>query len=69
MRSEADAKNAKILEVVKQTPGLTTAKVAKQIILTPRAARERLSRLVEAGRLSVVGTGPRDPKRAFYPII
>jgi predicted HTH transcriptional regulator len=65
--SEIDAKDAKILEVVKTTPGLTTARIAKQIDLTPRATRDRLSRLVEAGNLCVVATGPRDPKRAFYP--
>lgn len=66
--SEIDPKDRKILDLVKATHGLTTARIAQQIHLTPRATRERLSRLVEAGRLSVVGTGPRDPKRAFYPM-
>jgi predicted HTH transcriptional regulator len=66
-RTEGDAKDAKILEIVKTTPGLTTARIARQIDLTPRATRDRLARLVEAGKLSVVGTGLRDPKRAFYP--
>jgi DNA-binding Lrp family transcriptional regulator len=55
------------VEIIKATPGLTTARIAKQINLTPRATRDRLSKLVEAGILSVIGTGPRDPKRAFYP--
>ncbi len=64
--TERDAKESKIVEIVKATPGLTTAQIAKQINLTPRATRDRLSKLVEAGILSVVGTGPRDPKRAFY---
>jgi Predicted transcriptional regulator containing an HTH domain and an uncharacterized domain shared with the mammalian protein Schlafen len=66
--SQADAKDAKILEIVQTSPGLTTAQIAKQIGITPRATRERLSRLVEAGALSVVGSSPRDPKRAFYPV-
>ncbi len=65
--SGLETKDSKILEIVKATPGLTTARIAKQINLTPRATRDRLSKLVEAGNLSVVGTGPRDPKRAFYP--
>jgi ATP-dependent DNA helicase RecG len=65
--SGLDTKDSKILEIVKTTPGQTTARIAKQINLTPRATRDRLSKLVEAGNLSVVGTGPRDPKRAFYP--
>ena len=65
--SKMDAKDARILEVIKAMPGLTTARIAKQIDLTPRATRDRLTRLVEAGSLSVAGTGPRDPKRAFYP--
>jgi predicted HTH transcriptional regulator len=66
--SEIDAKDARILEIIKMTPGQTTARIAVQIDLTPRATRERLSRLVEAGKISVVATNPRDPKRAFYPI-
>ncbi|MFZ4778450.1 MAG: ATP-binding protein, partial [Terrimicrobiaceae bacterium] len=65
--SEIDAKDSRILQIVKETPGLTTARIAALIALTPRATRDRLSKLVEAGSLSVVATGPRDPKRAFYP--
>jgi len=63
-----DSKDERILEIIRATPGLTTAQIAKRISVTPRAARERLSRLVDAGRVSVVGTSPRDPRRAFHPI-
>lgn len=62
--SDIDAKDSRILRIVKETPGLTTARLA----LTPHATRDRLSKLVEAGSLSVAATGPRDPKRAFYPV-
>ena len=64
--SKMDNKDSKIMEIVKATPGLTTARIAKQVDLTPRATRDRLLRLVESGCLSVVATGPSDPKRAFY---
>lgn len=64
--SKMDNKDSKIMEIVKATPELTTARIAKQVDLTPRATRDRLLRLVESGCLSVVATGPSDPKRAFY---
>lgn len=66
--SVGDSKNEKILKIIQATPGLTTAQIARHIALTPRATRDRLSRLVEAGHVSVVGTGAHDPKRAFHPI-
>ncbi len=61
-----DNKDSKIVEIVKNAPGLTTAQIAKQICLTARATRDRLSKLTESGILCVVGTHSRDPKRAFY---
>lgn len=62
-----DDKDSRIVEIIKNTPGLTTAQVAKKICLTPRATRGRLSRLIKSGILCVVATHPHDPKRAFYP--
>ena len=47
--------------------GRRTAELATAIGLSPRATRARLVRLVERGLVVDIGSGPRDPKRKYYP--
>jgi ATP-dependent DNA helicase RecG len=47
--------------------GRLTSEIAKAIDLTPRAKRTRLALLVGRGLVREVGTGPRDPKRRYFP--
>ncbi len=46
--------------------GLSTAQIAKQIGLSPRAARTRLSSLVDRGLVADIGSGQKDPRRRYY---
>ena len=46
--------------------GLSTSEIAKQIKLSPRAARTRLAALVERGLVAEIGSGPQDPHRRYY---
>jgi ATP-dependent DNA helicase RecG len=48
--------------------GLSTSQIAKQIGLSPRAARTRLASLVERGLVAEIGSGPQDPRRRYYPV-
>jgi predicted HTH transcriptional regulator len=49
-----------------QETGLSTSEIAKQIALSPRAARTRLASLVERGLVAEIGSGPQDPHRRYY---
>ena len=46
--------------------GLSTQEVAHIIERSARTARTRLARLVESGRVRVIGSGPQDPQRRYY---
>ncbi|HWB31871.1 MAG TPA: helix-turn-helix domain-containing protein [Acidobacteriaceae bacterium] len=46
--------------------GLPTSQIAKQIKLSPRAARTRLASLVERGLIVEIGSGPQDPHRRYH---
>ena len=48
--------------------GLSTSQIAKQIGLSPRAARTRLAALVERGLVAEIGSGPQDPHRRYHLI-
>jgi predicted HTH transcriptional regulator len=55
-----------ILRWLADGEGRSTAEIARHIGRTPRATRTRLAKLVERGRISEVGTGPRDPRRRYF---
>ena len=53
-----------LLELLKRPEGKTLE--FKRDLLTPRATRTRLARLVGRGLVREVGTGPQDPKRRYF---
>ena len=55
-----------ILALLGKGDGLPTSEVAASINLTPRATRTRLSKLIQRGLVSAIGTGPQDPKRRYF---
>lgn len=73
-RQHAPAKNSRdemILALLAKDAetGVSTAQVAKALSISPRAARTRLASLVERGLVAEIGTGPRDPRRRYFPVI
>ena len=60
-----DPTDQKILAALSDGSGRLTSEIAPLIGLTPRATRTRLARLVGAGLLREIGTGPQDPKRRY----
>ena len=61
----ADAVDRRIIQLIVGTDGLSTSVIAAGIGPSPRATRTRLARLVERGRLFLIGSGPRDPRRRY----
>ncbi len=61
-----DPKDQKILRALTTGSGMLTSEIASLIGLTPRATRTRLARLVGAGVIREVGSGPQDPKRKYF---
>jgi predicted HTH transcriptional regulator len=63
-----DARNDAILAAIAASSevGLSTSQIAKQIKLSPRAARTRLASLVDRGLIVEIGSGPQDPHRRYY---
>jgi predicted HTH transcriptional regulator len=63
-----DARDEAILAALaaNQEAGLSTSEIAKQIEISPRAARPRLASLVERGLVAEIGSGPQDPHRRYY---
>lgn len=55
----------KLLEHLTQESRISTRDAAKLWKTSDRTARTRLRRLVDEGRLAEVGSGPRDPFRAY----
>jgi predicted HTH transcriptional regulator len=64
-RPELDTLDQRVLDFVRRSSGASTSQIAAQIHRTPRATRDRVSRLVGLGLLVALGTGPRDPRRVF----
>lgn len=62
----ADAVEQSIMAALSDGRGHTTAEIAKQIKLTPRATRTRLAGLVGRGLVVEIGQGPRDPRRTYH---
>ncbi|MFQ5644025.1 MAG: ATP-binding protein [Thiogranum sp.] len=61
-----DKTDQAILDALVGGKGLSTGEIAAMIKLSARATRTRLSRLVERGLVSEVGTSPQDPKRRYF---
>jgi ATP-dependent DNA helicase RecG len=61
-----DDTNRAIIDLLGQANGLSVKNIAATIGLSTRAIRSRIGKLVEKGLVTVVGTGPRDPKRKFF---
>jgi ATP-dependent DNA helicase RecG len=65
-RSALDETDQAIMDALRTAKGLLTSEIADVIGLTPRATRTRLARLVGAGLIREVGTGPQDPQRRYH---
>lgn len=55
----------RILELLRGSEGMTTARIAEGIGRSTRATRMRLASLVERGLVVELGTGPNDPRRTY----
>jgi predicted HTH transcriptional regulator len=65
-RLEADPLDQAILDFLARGSGASTSQVAAHVGRTPRATRERLTRLAGLGLVAVIGSGPSDPRRRYY---
>ena len=61
-----DPLDARILELLRDSSGLTTAQVATAVGRSVRATRERLGALLQRGQVVVLGSGPNDPRRRYF---
>jgi predicted HTH transcriptional regulator len=63
-----DARNDAILAAIAASSevGPSTSQIAKQIKISPRAARTRLASLVERGLIVEIGSGPQYPHRRYH---
>ncbi len=60
-----DDTNRAIIDLLSQADGLSVKDIAATIGLSTRTIRSRLGRLGQKGMVTVIGTGPRDPKRKY----
>ncbi len=60
-----DLKDKRILTLLEDGQGRSTAQIAQANSMSVRAARTRLARLVERGLIVEIGSGPRDPRRKY----
>lgn len=65
-RAVRDGRDERILDLLADGNGRTTAELAAHVALTPRATRTRLAAMVEDGLLRDVGSSSQDPKRRYY---
>lgn len=56
----------KILELLKDGAGHTTAAIAARVNRSTRTTRARLLVLIERGIVKEIGSSPRDPQRKYY---
>jgi predicted HTH transcriptional regulator len=61
-----DPLDQRLLDLLADNAGHTTAELARHIGRTPRATRTRLLVLIERNLVREIGTGPRDPQRRYY---
>ena len=65
-KATIDPTDEVILGMLSTHSGRSTSEVAAAIGLSPRATRNRLSKLVGRGLATEIGTGPQDPKRRYF---
>jgi len=61
-----DDTNQAIIDLLRQSDGLSVKSIAAKIGLSTRTIRSRLNKLGMKGLVTVAGTGPRDPKRKYF---
>ena len=61
-----DPIDAAILDILRDSPGASTRRIAAKAGRTPRAVRTRLARLVQSGQVVVVGSSAKDPHRGYH---
>jgi predicted HTH transcriptional regulator len=64
-RPVMDELDRKIVGILSRCGAISTAIMARQIRISPRATSTRLRALVARGILVEIGTGPNDPKRQY----
>ena len=64
--AEVDRADAQVLEALSDGGGMSTSAVAARVGRTPRATRDRLRSLVDAGLVVEVGSSPNDPQRKYF---
>lgn len=62
---QADEKDRRILDLLRDGQARTTASIAKNIGLSGRATLTRLKAMTSRGLLVEIGMGPHDPKRQY----
>lgn len=65
--AELDPIDEQILKALAPAIGHSTQEIALEIDRSTRATRTRLASLVARGFVQEVGTGPKDPKRRYFP--
>lgn len=63
-----DATEQGIVEYIAKGEGRSTAAIARHVGLSTRATQHRLAALEQRGLITVVGSGPRDPRRRWYAV-
>ncbi len=58
--------DAKLIELLRGTDGLSTSALAALVGRTPRSVRTRVARLVESGLLTEMSSSPNDPHRRYF---
>jgi predicted HTH transcriptional regulator len=64
-KASLDPLDQKILDLLKDSSGMSTSQVANGIERSTRATRDRLKRLVELGMIREYGSSSRDPQKVF----
>lgn len=65
--AQADAADMVVLAYLDVPDGRSTAELAAHLGRTARATQQRLARLQASGMVVAVGTGPKDPRRRWFP--
>jgi ATP-dependent DNA helicase RecG len=64
-KPKVDQKDQAIISALKESESLSTQEIAKRIILSARATRTRLIRLIELGYIVEIASNEQDPNRQY----
>lgn len=64
-RLNLDATDRQIISILRRNGPLSTKLVSVELGVSARTARSRLGKLADKGILTVLGAGPRDPRRKY----